>query len=151
MSTSSSQPAHHGRGKKQPKQLPRWARRLLTVLVIVGAVALIIGMLPSGGFSTDLSRIGQGQPVGVVIHEPANPTSMGVMDMLRELDGETSDRITFLVASLGQPEGEQFARHFRVESAGLMVFFDGDGQPVEVRRPENPADVMEMVEALAPR
>ncbi|SDW25691.1 hypothetical protein [Thiocapsa roseopersicina] len=46
--------------KPTPKK-PRWPRVLITLSVVVGALALLVTQLPRGAFSTDLSGIGQGR------------------------------------------------------------------------------------------
>ncbi|MBK5936033.1 MULTISPECIES: hypothetical protein [Halorhodospira] len=115
-------------GKKQrPRNLPRWASWLLALGIIFGAAGLIWQSLPGGGFSTDLTRIGQGEPIGVLTHETANPTSMGIMDQLDGLSEEERAGVSFIVADLGTPEGQAFAEQYGVSTAGVLMFFDGEG------------------------
>ncbi len=129
-----------GGRRKQPKNLPRWASWLLTLGVIFGSIGLIWQSLPGGGFSTDLSRIGQGEPVAVLTHETANPTSMGVMDEINALGAEEHGGVEFLVADLGTPEGQDFAERLGVSSPGILFFFDGQGEMQEALAPPESAE-----------
>ncbi len=117
-----------GKGRKQPKNLPRWASWLLGLAIIFAAVGLIWQSLPGTGFATDLERVGQGEPIGVLTHETANPTSMGVMDELDALDREAVGGMEFLVADLGTPQGQAFAEEHGAGQPGILLLFDGEGE-----------------------
>lgn len=129
-------------GKARPEPMPRLVRWLITIVVVFGAAALIIGLLPRGGLSTDLSRIGQGTPVGVLTYETAHPASMDLMELVKEFQAEVPDGIEFLVAHLGSPDGDAFARQHNAGTPGLLVFFDGNGDLQTVlRAPDSTAQI----------
>ncbi|ANB01752.1 hypothetical protein [Ectothiorhodospira sp. BSL-9] len=120
--------------KKEEKQsggLPRWARLLMTPLILVVAGALIWSQLPKGAYPTDLSRIGDGRPALVVTYDASYMTGMQVLELMDRIRDEYRDEVEFLVANLGTPDGRDLATRFRVND-GAVVLFRSDGQPVQV-------------------
>ena len=107
---------------------PRWPRALITLAVVVGALALLLTQLPRGAFSTDLSRIGQGTPALVVARDKNYLAGAEVMDLINTVRPEYEGRIAFLAAHLGHPDGQAFARRHDMEDA-IVVVFDADGSP----------------------
>jgi hypothetical protein len=107
---------------------PRWRRALITLVVVVGALALLWTQLPRGAFSTDLSRIGQGAPALVVARDKNYLAGAEVMDLINTIRPEYEGRVAFLAAHLGHPEGQAFARRHGMEDA-VVVVFDADGSP----------------------
>jgi hypothetical protein len=110
-----------------PKK-PRWHRVLITVGVVVGALALLVSQLPRGAFSTDLSGIGQGTPALVVARDKNYLAGAEVMDLVNTIRPEYEGRVAFLAAHLGHPDGQAFARRHDMEDA-VVVIFDADGSP----------------------
>ena len=132
--------------KPAPKRLPGWAKFLITLAIIVGAGALIFSQLPRGVLSTDLSQIGQGQPALVVARDISFLAGADVMDWMVALEPEFAGSVLFLVAHLGRPEGQAFARRFDARDATL-VLLNGDGQMLTiVRAPSGPAQIRELLE-----
>lgn len=115
--------------KRRPSAVPGWAKVLITLVVIVGASALIFTQLPRGVFSTDLSRIGQGTPALVVARDIAFVAGYEVMDLLTSVRPEYGDRVEFLAVNLGNPQGQSFARQHGMRD-GTVVLFSGDGTRV---------------------
>jgi hypothetical protein len=107
---------------------PRWPRALITVAVVVGALALLFTQLPRGAFSTDLSRIGQGTPALVVARDSNYLAGAEVMDLINIIRPEYEGRVEFLAAHLGHPDGQDFARRHDMEDA-VVVVFGADGSP----------------------
>lgn len=106
----------------------RWPRALITVAVVVGALALLLSQLPRGAFSTDLSGIGQGTPALVVARDKNYLAGGEVMDLINTVRPEYEGRVVFLAAHLGHPDGQAFARRHGMDDA-VVVVFDADGSP----------------------
>jgi hypothetical protein len=113
-------------GKRRPSAVPGWAKVLITLVVIIGAGALIFSQLPRGVFSTDLSRIGQGTPALVVARDINFVAGAEVMDLLNDIRPDYSNRVEFLAVNLGHPQGQGFARQHGMRD-GTVVLFSGDG------------------------
>jgi hypothetical protein len=106
--------------------VPGWAKALIIVALLIAAGALMFSQLPQGAFPTDLSRIGQGGPALVVARDINYVAGAEVMDILSSLRPEYSDRVQFLAAHLGHPDGQAFARRYGMRD-GTVVLFAGDG------------------------
>jgi hypothetical protein len=107
---------------KASARIPGWGKILITLIIIVGAGALVFTQLPRGAFSTDLSRIGQGTPALVVARDINFLAGAEVMDLLNTLRPEYGERVEFLAAHLGHPEGQAFARRHGMRDATVVVF-----------------------------
>jgi hypothetical protein len=113
---------------KPAPEKSRWPRVLITVSVVVGALALLLTLLPRGAFSTDLSGIGQGTPALVVARDKNYLAGAEVMDLINTIRPEYEGRVAFLAAHLGHPDGQDFARRHDMEDA-IVVILDADGSP----------------------
>lgn len=132
---------------KRPSAVPGWAKIVITLVVIVGAAALILTQLPRGAFPTDLSRIGQGTPAIVVARDISFVAGYEVMDLLDQMRPEYAERVEFLAVNLGSPEGQQFAQRHGMRD-GSVVLFSGDGNRVgAVHTPRTEREVRELLQA----
>lgn len=102
---------------------------LITIVVIVLATALIVGLLPRGGYDSNVSQVGDGQPAVVLVFENYAPASMDAMALLDRVRSDHGERILFLVADLGTPRGRAFAERHNGFS-GLVLTFTADGSLV---------------------
>jgi hypothetical protein len=130
------------RGARAP--WPRWRRWLLTLLVVGGVGALIWSQLPRAPYPTDLTRIGAGRPVLVLAQDANFGAGMAVMELMNVVR-EDYPEVEFLVAHLGLPDGQAFARRHSV-SDGVLVLFGADGERVATLH--HPQDVEELRGAL---
>ena len=138
--------------RNEPKPFPRWLRWTLSLGVIAAAAVLIITLLPSGALDQDLTRIGQGQPKGVITYETAHPTAIAVMERVNRLDAGAAGDIEFLVANLGTPEGDRFAQRHNLPGPGVLAVFDGDGElHARIFAPESDAEILDAVASLPAR
>ncbi len=80
--------------------------------------------------SMDLSSIGQGEPSLVLAYENFSPTGGAALEQLREVRDDYEDRLQFIVADLGTPQGRGFAERHRLID-GQAVLLDGQGKPVD--------------------
>jgi thioredoxin-like negative regulator of GroEL len=107
----------------------RWARN-------VGVAAVAIG---GGGFwmmrsvnamqaEQDLTRIGQGKPVVVQVHDPQCATCTALQRETRDAMKQFGEcDLVYLVADVSQIKGATFANRYGVPHVTLLLF-DGDGR-----------------------
>ena len=103
-----------------------WRKRLFYLVFFTALGALIFGFLPRGAYSTDLTRVGEGRPALVLAYDLNSAGAMEVMKLMDELRDEYADRVEFLVADLGTPQGYQFAQRHRAVN-GTVMFYSGEG------------------------
>ena len=90
----------------------------------------------------DLSKIGQGTPSIVQIHDPQCPLCQDLQRQTRRaLKGFDDDELTYLVANVKTEQGSAFAAYHGVPHVTLLLF-DGAGEMVQVIRGPNNADVL---------
>lgn len=121
---------------------------LIYSAIIVGVLALVWSQLPRSPYSTDLTRIGQGQAAMVLAYDIQSMGGMAVMGMMDELRDEYTDRIVFLVAPLGAPLGQAFGRRFAADN-GSVVLFSANGTALSpVYTPQNTAELRDALQTL---
>ncbi|MEM9551440.1 MAG: thioredoxin family protein [Pseudomonadota bacterium] len=75
----------------------------------------------------DLTRIGQGKPVIVQVHDPQCSTCTALQrETRRALKQFGECDLVYLVADITQPDGGRFARRYGVPHVTLLLF-DGEG------------------------
>lgn len=132
----------------QHRRLPRWRRWLIYLAIASSAAALIWSQLPRNPYSTDLARVGQGQPALVLAYDILSMGGMEVMAMMDDLRGEYAERIAFLVAPLGAPDGRAFGQSHGAVN-GTVVLFSATGVVVSTARmPANTAELQKALEGL---
>ncbi|MDW3222740.1 MAG: hypothetical protein R8G34_07580 [Paracoccaceae bacterium] len=129
-------------------------RRDFFKVVRNGAIAL--GAVAGGGYVAmgsfrayaaehDLSRVGQGKPVVVQVHDPQCPTCTALQKQARKaLKGFGECDLVYLIADITTPEGRTFAVRHGVGNVTLLLF-DGSGglhQTVEGMRSSDQLDVI---------
>lgn len=135
----------------QHPRLSRKSKWLIYMAVVGGVLALVWSQLPRSPYSTDLARIGQGQPALVLAYDIQSMGGMAVMAMMDDLRGEYAERITFLVAPLGAPHGQAFGDRFGVTN-GSVVLFSARGTAVGTAHlPANTAELQQALEGLLAR
>ena len=128
-----------------------WSRRELIQNLTYGAVGL--GIVGGGGYyfvsgvrasivEGDLSKIGNGIPTIVQIHDPGCPKCRSLQRSTRNAVAELEDgSVQYLVANIKGPEGRQFANTHGVGHVTLLLF-DGAGKRREVIRGEQHSDYL---------
>ena len=81
--------------------------------------------------SGDLSVIGQGKPSLVLGFESYSPVSGDALSRLNAVRGDYEDRMLFVVADLGTPQGKTFARRHNLQN-GAAIFISPDGKPGKI-------------------
>lgn len=99
--------------------------KLLILALILGFAAIATLLLPRG-FSDDLSLIGKGGNIVVLVHNHDTTNSMELMITMNKLRDEYDGRVKFLVADKFAPEGIKFVETYAIDSVAL-VFFAPDG------------------------
>ena len=103
--------------------------RALIIVAVLGAIAVMVALLPPG-YDADLSSIGEGQAAVVLVHDPNVVQSGNLMHALDRVRGDF-DTVRFLVADQNLREGMAFA-----ESRGLRVatlaLYSPDGRLMDV-------------------
>lgn len=106
--------------------------KLAIILVSIGLIGWVmwtfLGVKP---ISKDLSVIGQGKPVVVLVYESYAPAGMDAMERLNQVRSDYEPDIKFRVAHLGTPEGDVFVRRHEAFD-GVIVLFDAAGEVVRV-------------------
>jgi hypothetical protein len=70
----------------------------------------------------DLSKIGKGQDVVVLVHDHSVANSYELMRTLDHVRADYHRHVDFLVADLGTSVGQKFATEQGVEPASLVLF-----------------------------
>lgn len=106
----------------------RAIRVVATLAIIALSGALFIALMPRG-YDTDLSRIGKGQPVAVLVHNAEYLASTELMESMNRLRGDYEPAVLFLLADLHVPPGKKFAAEHSANFDTLLLF-DADGRRV---------------------
>ncbi len=101
------------------------------VLVALLAAAFIFTVVAVKPLSTDLSAVGQGRPALVLAYENYSPAGAAALERLRHVKADYEERVDFLVADLGTPQGRTFADRHNIAN-GVAVFLRQDGRPLRV-------------------
>ncbi len=106
-------------------------RKLIIIpFVIVGMITAVWLLLPPS-YKTDLSLIGQGKPVIVMVYDSYNAASYELVENFNKVHLDYEGRVEFLIADTKVPAGQNFERTYGASSASA-VFFTGDGEKVRV-------------------
>ena len=128
----------------------RWTKPLIIVLSIIAVGAAIWSQLPRGFYPTDLSLVGNGRPALVLAYDPNFGGGMAAMELMNVIRSDYEERVQFLVARFGLPEGRAFANRHRAVD-GTILLFAGDGSRVNsVHLPESEAQLRHVLDISFP-
>lgn len=108
---------------------PRLNKVLMFVFVLV-VLGTVVWGLPRG-YSTDLTQIGRGQNIVVLVHDHNLVSSTQLMENLNPLRTSYAGVVEFVVADLQIQAGQAFAKTHNAEATTLL-FFAPDGAPLFV-------------------
>ena len=128
------------------KPLARWKKGLIYLVVLIVSAVLIWTQLPQSPYPTDLNRIGAGKPAVVLIYDSNTIAGMNVMKLLNPLRDEYGNQVEFLVASLGLPDGRDFAKHYDVSSGAVVFLLDDATHSSTVYAPESTENLRQSLE-----
>lgn len=99
------------------------------LLAVIGlGYLLVVGV--GKPVSTDLSVIGQGKPVLVLVYENYAPRSTDALSRLQQVMDDYQAQLAFVVADLGVPQGRAFADRHQL-AGGQALFLSHDGKPLQ--------------------
>tara|TARA_R110002167_G_scaffold64899_5_gene183494 strand:- start:888 stop:1292 length:405 start_codon:yes stop_codon:yes gene_type:complete len=101
------------------------------VIVALSAGIFIATQSMIKPMSADLSVVGQGRPSLVLGFESYSPTGGDALNRLNLIRGDYEDRMVFVVADLGTPQGQAFARQHNLRD-GVAIFVSPDGKPGKI-------------------
>ncbi len=101
------------------------------VIVVLFTGIFLITQTLLNPMGSDLSVIGKGRPALVLGFESYSPTSGDALNRLNVVRGDYSERIVFVAADLGTPQGQAFARQYNLRE-GLAIFVSPDGKAATV-------------------
>ena len=112
------------------------------IAVVGGGGWYLASSVHAGIVEQDLSRIGNGIPTVVQIHDPQCPRCRALQREAREAISALDDsEIQFLVANIRRPEGRDLAAAHGVGHVTLLLF-DGSGKRRGVLVGENSSEVL---------
>lgn len=126
------------------RKIIRFARNSAIAVAIVGATGGYLAYSAQGTMhEQDLTRIGQGLPSIVQIHDPQCPVCMRLQRATKAALSRLDDgQLDYVVANIRSGKGEAFANKYAVPHVTLLLF-DADGELQHVLRGEQQADVLD--------
>lgn len=111
----------------------KWLRNgAIAAPFVAGAGIFSVRSVQATICEADLSKIGQGIPAVVQIHDPTCPMCNALQKQTRRaLRPYGADQFRYLVANIQTLEGGAMAARYGVPHVTLL-FFDGDGQMVDM-------------------
>ncbi len=115
----------------------------LGVIAVGGLGWFVASEVQANAREHDLSRIGNGIPAVVQIHDPQCPRCTALQREARDaLDAFDSAELQYIVANIRTSEGRAFAGQHQVGHVTLLLF-DGNGQRRRVLAGPNQAATLE--------
>jgi len=99
-------------------------RFLPPVLLVAALVGYLISATPRG-FSTDLSKVGEGKTSIVAVHDVNIIASTALMDVLQRVHDRFEGHARFLVADVNTRDGRAFAERHGAGPGTLLVIDSG--------------------------
>lgn len=106
--------------------MKKFAVSVIGLLALLAAVFVATGLLKAP-MGADLSVVGNGRPALVLAYENYSPAGGDALNRLKEVRADYEDRLQFVVADLGTPQGRAFAGRFNLTD-GVAVFMAGNGE-----------------------
>ncbi len=131
--------ANNKKVSAKPLMSRRNAIKLLIATPVAGVTAAAIHRFDVQNKDLhDLSKIGEGTPTIVQIHDPSCPLCRRLMGNTRTaLDGR--DNVVYRVADVTTTEGKQFQQQYNVPNVTLLLF-NGKGKLVDTVRGVTPVE-----------
>jgi len=131
-----------GGGSSRRAVLKRLGIGVAGILTLSGAGVWGVHHVQAIKAEHDLSRLGQGVPVVVQVHDPQCPVCNALQDETRAALGDFGDgEVLYLIANIRTPEGSNFAARHGVPHVTLLLF-DGAGRLRETLSGPQEADTL---------
>jgi hypothetical protein len=94
-------------------------------ITVIASVVLLIGLLLTmmpKGFKVTHEQIGTGRPAVVFVYDPNLAVSNSQTEQMNEARAHLGDKVLFLLARVGTPEGDQLIAKHRAGAAELLLF-----------------------------
>lgn len=144
---SQNTPPQTGGANAPKKSDRRAALRRFGEWGLLGAVVMAGGVYAIGHVSAtigelDLSRIGNGMPTIVQVHDPNCPRCVELQGEARDALAEFEDgELQYLVANIRSESGRDFAQEHGVGHVTLILF-DGEGRRRDVLVGNNSSEIL---------
>jgi len=91
------------------------------MLALVLPIGLMFMAMPKG-FDMTHEQIGTGTMALVFVYDPNLAVSNSQTEEMNKARDELGDKVLFLIAKVGTPEGEQLMAKYRANAAELLLF-----------------------------
>ena len=98
---------------------------LFVILGVCAFLAVAVMLLPKG-FNDDLSKIGQGMPAVVLVHDKGSMGSLNLMELLNKVRPDYANTVEFIVTNINSDEGKMFREQQKLDGI-VLVFFNHNG------------------------
>jgi thiol-disulfide isomerase/thioredoxin len=142
-SNRAATPAAEPSAKMNRRDLLAWGKfAALGVVVIGGGSYYLVSEVRAGIREADLSKIGNGTPAIVQVHDPSCPSCRALQGETREaLENFEDGELQYLVADLNSDDGRKLAAQYGVGRVTLLLF-DGRGRMRDMIQGRTSADVL---------
>ncbi|WP_300062038.1 hypothetical protein [uncultured Roseobacter sp.] len=125
-SRSKSAPAAAEPSRRNVMKLLR--NGVIGAAVVGGGGYVALGSFRAYAAEHDLSRLGQGKPAIVQVHDPQCPTCTALQKQTRKALKQFGEcDLVYLIADINTPEGQAFAVRHGVGNVTLLLFDGGGG------------------------
>jgi len=124
------------------KFLKQMRTGMIAIAVIAGGGYFAVNKVQATIAEHDLSKIGNGRPAIVQIHDPQCPVCLALQRETRDaLSAFNQSDFEYLVANIRSKEGSDFANKYFVPHVTLLLF-DGQGKLSKVLNGPNNSDFL---------
>lgn len=124
--------------------LSKMAKTGLGIAIVGGGAGLLLTRTVAADLhEQDLTRIGQGVPMVVQVHDPMCPTCLSLQKQVRRaMEAFGDEELQYAVASLDKPEGRDLAIRHGVGKITLLLF-DARGERRDILHGVQQSDALE--------
>jgi hypothetical protein len=98
-----------------------WISISVTISILIVVIGLMWTAMPKG-FKMTHEEIGTGKPALVFIYNPNLVVNISQSEQMNKTRDLLGDRVFFLIAQIGTPEGDQLIAEHRANTSELLLF-----------------------------